>query len=380
MSEYTPKVANKPRIGVLTGYWSTNIGNAFFQLGAVYALQKAYPSAHVFPIGDQPGYWNTSAGNPPNAIDYAKHLDLDAVVILGPYVRPEMNGIVSDLIRTQHEKGAKIMVLAAGMMQYDPGTIDISRTLMKECPPHIFTTRDTETYNALGDLAEFAFDGVDVATFVSDLFPKVPSDLEPYIAVNFDQIPEPVISTDPNFSGRTDRSFEHDGKTWKIQQPKRRTELCYKHRAYIFLDSLLGLNGGPDRIDGKLVVRTDHRYNPFLMKKNYRANNIYSGDVPYSYLNIYANADLTISNRVHACVATVAYGNPAMLFTRSPRAYLLKRLGLDKIKDEPQRVDLSFLADEKAKLIDWLGARLTDMFGAPSESESPEPVSGATNG
>lgn len=369
MSKYTPKAANKPRIGVLTGYWSTNIGNAFFQLGAVYALQQAYPAAHVFPIGDQAGYWKTSTGNPPNSIDYAKHLELDALVILGPYVRPEMNGIVSDLIKTQHEKGAKIIVLAAGMMQYDPATIDISRTLMKECPPHIFTTRDSETYDALGDLAESAFDGVDVATFVSDLFPKIPSDLEPYIAVNFDQIPEPFISTDPSFSGRIDRSFEHDGKVWNIRHPKRRTELCYKHRAYIFLDSLLGLNGGPERVDGKLVVRTDHRYNPFLMKKNYRASNIYSGDVPYSYLNIYANADLTISNRVHACVATVSYGNPAMLFTRSPRAYLLKRLGLDKIKDQPQRVDLAFLADEKAKLIDWLRQRLTETFGPSTQSD-----------
>lgn len=381
MSQYHPQTAPQPRIGVLTGYWSTNIGNAFFQLGAVYALQQAYPSAHVFPIGDQAGYWNTNAGNPANSIDYAKHLDLDAVVILGPYVRPEMNGIVSDLIRTQHEKGAKIIVLAAGMMQYDPGTIELSRSLMSDCPPHIFTTRDTETYNALGDLAESAFDGVDVATFVSDLFPKVPSDLDPYIALNFDQIPEPMISTDAAYSGRVDRSFEHDGKTWSIKQPKRRTELCYKHRAYIFLDSMLGLNGGPDRIDGKMVVRTDHRYNPFLMKKNYRASNIYSGDVPYSYLNIYANADLTISNRVHACVATVCYGNPAMLFTRSPRAYLLKRLGLDKIKDQPQRVDLGFLADEKAKLIEWLRDRLTETFGPSADHEhAQKTTSGVVNG
>ncbi|MFK7759589.1 MAG: polysaccharide pyruvyl transferase family protein [Phycisphaerales bacterium] len=366
--------AKRPRIGVLTGYWSTNIGNAFFQLGAVYAIEQAYPGAHVFPIGDQAGYWNTKAGNHPDSIDYVKHLDLDAVVILGPYVRPEMTGVVSDMIRTQHEKGAKIIVLAAGMMQYDSGTVDLSRSLMKECPPHIFTSRDTETYDALGDLAEFAFDGVDVATFVSDLFPKVPTDLEPYIAMNFDQIPEPVIAKSGAFSGRVDRSFEFEGETWNVRHPKHRTELCYKHRAYIFLDSLLGLNGGPERIDGKLLVRTDHRYNPFLMKKNYRAPMMYSGDVPYSYLNIYANSDLTISNRVHACVATVAYGNPAMLFTRSPRAYLLKRLGLDKIKDEPQRVDLGFLRDEKNALIAWLGDRLRETFGEP-EAESQKVVS-----
>lgn len=380
MTDYHPKTAHTPRIGVLTGYWSTNIGNAFFQLGAVYALQKAYPQAHVFPVGDQAGYWSTSKGNPPNSIDYAKHLDLDALVILGPYIRPEMSNIVSDLIRTQHDKGAKIIVLAAGMMQYDQGTIDISRSLMKECPPHIFTTRDTETFDALGDLAEFAFDGVDVATFVSDLYPKVPTDIEPYIAMNFDQIPEPAIAPSNMFSGSVDRTFDFEDQTWNVRHPKRRTELCYKHRAYIFLDSLLGLNTGPARIDDKLIIRTDHRYNPFLMKKNYRAPMMYSGDVPYSYLNIYANADLTISNRVHACVATTAYGNPAMLFTRSPRAYLLKRLGLDRIKDEPQCVDLGFLSDEKAKLIAWLGDRLKETFGDAPVQRKQDVSSGETHG
>ncbi|GEM_PF-444374 len=359
--------APRPRIGVLTGYWSTNIGNAFFQLGAVYALEQAYPGAHVFPIGDQAGYWCTHKGNPANSLDYVKHLDLDAVVILGPYVRPEMTTIVSDMIRTQHAKGAKIIVMAAGMMSYDKGTIETSRQLMKDCPPHIFTTRDTETYEALGDLAEHAFDGVDVATFVSDVCPKVPTDLGPYVALNFDQIPEPVIAPSKDFSGRVDRSFEFEGETWNVRQPKRRTELCYKHRAYIFLDSLLGLNGAQQsKINGMDIVRTDHRYNPFLMAKNYRAPNMYTGDVPHSYLNIYANSSLTISNRVHACVATVSYGNPAMLFTRSPRAYLLKRLGLDAIKERPQRVDLDFLRKEKNALIGWLGERLTETFGESS--------------
>lgn len=356
-------VTGIPRIGVLTGYWSTNIGNAFFQLGAQYALNRAYPGAHVFLIGDQPGYWNTRKGNPSNALDYAKHLDLDAVVVLGPYVRPEMEGITGQMLRAQHRKGAKIIVLAAGMMQYDMDTIALSRRLMAECPPHIFTTRDTETFEALGDLATHAYDGVDVATFVSEVFPRVPTDLEPYMVLNFDQIPEPVIGPKEGFSGRVDRTFEFDGREWCVRQARKRTEWSYRRRAYPFLDAMLFRQPGPERVDGRLVLRTDHRYNPFLMLKSYRSPNTYVGDIPHTYLSIYANSQLTISNRVHACVATVSYGNPAMLFTRSPRAYLLKRLGLERIKDRPQRVDLAFLRREKAALISWLGDRLTETFG-----------------
>ncbi|MCC5822904.1 MAG: polysaccharide pyruvyl transferase family protein [Phycisphaerales bacterium] len=360
-----------PRIGVLTGYWSTNIGNAFFQLGAEYAINRAYPGAHVFLIGDQPGYWNTRKGNPANALDYVKHLDLDAVVVLGPYVRPEMEGITAAMLRAQHRKGAKIIVLAAGMMQYDKDTIALSRKLMSECPPHIFTTRDTETYEALGDLAAHAYDGVDVATFVSEVFPRVPTDLEPYMVLNFDQIPEPVIGPKDGFAGRVDRSFEFEGREWCVRQPQKRTEWSYRKRAYPFLDAMLFRSPRPERIDGRLVLRTDHRYNPFLMLKSYRSPNTYVGDIPHTYLSIYANSQLTISNRVHACVATVSYGNAAMLFTRSPRAYLLKRLGLESIKDRPQRVDLDFLRREKASLIAWLGDRLTDTFGpAPALAQS----------
>ena len=352
--------AGSPRIGVLTGYWSTNIGNAFFQLGAQYALEKALPGAHIFLIGDQPGYWNVAQGNPANALDYVKHLDLDAVVVLGPYVRPEMTKITAEMLRAQHKKGAKLIVMAAGMMQYDKDTIASARSLMADCPPFVFTTRDSETYDALGDLAEHAYDGIDVATFVSDLFPPIDHDLGDYMVLNFDQIPEPRIAPTGKFgTGPRTGSFDFDGTEWSFHQPRFRTEMSYKSRAYLFAEAALGLGRkGPSEIAGMKVIRTDHRYNPFMLRKSYKLPMTYAGDIPHSYLNLYANSRLTISNRVHACVATVSYGNPAMLFTRSPRAYLLKRLGLDTIKQEPNRVDMVWLRQQKTALIDWLALTL----------------------
>lgn len=363
-SDWQMPQAKSPRIGVLTGYWSTNIGNAFFQLGAQYALEQALPGAHVFLIGDQPGYWNTKEGNPANALDYVKHLDLDAVVVLGPYVRPEMTKITADMLKAQHAKGAKIIVMAAGMMKYDKDTIANARRLMADCPPFVFTTRDTETYDALGDLAEHAFDGIDVATFISDLFPPINHDLGDYMVLNFDQIPEPTLAPTNKFgTGPRTGSFSHDGTEWSFKQPKFRTEMSYKSRAYLFAEAALGIGRkGPATIDGMTVIRTDHRYNPFMLKKSYKLPMTYAGDVPQSYLNLYAHSKLTISNRVHACVATVSYGNAAMLFTRSPRAYLLKRLGLNTIKDEPNRVDMVWLRQEKTALLNWLGQTLGNQW------------------
>ena len=224
----------RPTVAVLTGYWSTNIGNSFFQLGAEWALRQALPNANIMLIGDQPGYWDTKKGNPKNALDYVAHLDLDAVVVLGPAFRPEVEGIIGGMLAKQHAKGAKIMVLAAGMMKYDPDTVARSRTMLERTPPYLFTTRDTETYEALGDIAEHAYDGIDVATFVSDLFTPTTSDLPPYVALNFDQIPEPRFV--PASAG-DEGAIEIGAGHWRYEQPGLRTELSYKSRAFLFADS-----------------------------------------------------------------------------------------------------------------------------------------------
>lgn len=344
----------RPTIGVLTGYWSTNIGNSFFQLGAAHLLRQVCPNANVFMIGDQPGYWNVSRGNPKHALDYVKHLEIDALAILGPFFRPEMWGIVGDALQAMRKKGTKLIVLAAGMMTYDDDTVAESRKLLERAHPWIFTTRDRETFDRFGDLADHAYDGVDVATFVSEIHEAVPTDLPPYVVLNFDQIPEPRFR-------KAEGGFDWRGATWIADQPRWRTSMSYRSRAFPYADALAPRAPGPTELDGLDVLRTDHRYNPFLMKKSYASPQTYVGDVPYTYLNMYANTECTFSNRVHACVATAAYGKPAMLFTRSPRAYLLNRLGMTTVKERPTTLDPDFLRDEKAKLIAWVGDRMADL-------------------
>ncbi|MFP4141596.1 MAG: polysaccharide pyruvyl transferase family protein [Phycisphaerae bacterium] len=347
----------KLNVAVLTGYWSTNVGNAFFQLGAQWALQQVLPKANVFLIGDEPGYWCVRRGNPDNALDYAAHLDIDAIALLGPFVRPEAPKIVGNLLRSVREKGIKLIILAAGMMQYDKATIQLARDLLADIRPVVFTSRDTETYESIGDLAENAYDGIDVATFVSDLFQPVPTDLPDYVTLNFDQIPEPTFVR----GSAKGTAFEWEDETWAAVHPRLRTELSYKSRAFPFLEAFLPRRQGPTKLGPYAIVRTDHRYNPFLPRRSYHDPNTYVGDIPHSYLNIYANTACTFSNRVHACVATTAYGNPAMLFTRSPRAYLLKRLGLNTIKDKPTSMDMDFLREEKQGMLAWLREKLAPL-------------------
>lgn len=43
-------------IVIAAGYWSTNIGNSFVQLGTKYLLNQLFPDKEVFLLTDQPGY------------------------------------------------------------------------------------------------------------------------------------------------------------------------------------------------------------------------------------------------------------------------------------------------------------------------------------
>jgi hypothetical protein len=345
------------RIAVMAGYWSTNIGNSFFQLGAEYLLQRIFPKDQVVLLSDQPGYWNVNVGSPANALVLLEHLPLDYVVILGPYLRPQYAKIWLQTLKVLQKKGVRILALSAGMMDYRPAAVQQYRAWLADVPPFVMTTRDAYTYEYVGDLAQHAYDGIDAAFFVSDLYEPLPVELGNYVVFNFDKVPEPEVRVGDRAVGAAvdadSVAFEFEGEGWRLRFPPLRTRLSHKYKFFPFLDAFLPASY-PERVGKRLIVRTDHRFNPFLLRKGFKGPNSFASDVPYSYLTLYANATLTLSNRVHACVATVAYGGTAMLFSKSPRARLLERVGLTAIKNEPMALDLDYLAEEKATLIGFL--------------------------
>ena len=107
------------------------------------------------------------------------------------------------------------------------------------------------------------------------------------------------------------------------------------------------------------IIRTDHRFHPHFRRKIYSQYNSFCSDLPYGYLNIYANSKLTLSDRVHACAATLAYGNSAMLFAKTNRIGLLERVGVEEITEHPVKLDLDRLEKEKKDMIAWLKEKLS---------------------
>jgi hypothetical protein len=83
--------------------------------------------------------------------------------------------------------------------------------------------------------------------------------------------------------------------------------------------------------------------------------NAVASDEPYTYLTIYAAVHLTLSDRVHACVATMAYGNKAMLFNESTRRdVLFESVGAGAIRERPCAVSRDLIDDQRGELISFL--------------------------
>ena len=348
------------KVAYIGGYWSPNIGNAFFNLGADYVLKQVFGNENVTMVFDQPAYitqWNTNKGNPPWAIDYWSHLNVDYVCLLGPVLTRAFLPIWKKTLDKLKTRGIRYMILSAGMMKYDETVIAEIKEYFKTNPPYVMTTRDTDTYDTFKDCLENIYDGVCFAFFMPDCYQPVSTDLPPLMAVNFDKIDEPYIYIDEP-EKKTDISFDFNGQTVGMKFGGLFSRLGLKTDrftdALVYAMSPLPRRKRPATIGKYTVIRTDHRFSPMFMRKVYRYDNSFCADIPHTYANIYAEAELTLSDRVHACAITLAYGNSAFLFAKTGRSALLHRVGAVDIEKHPVKIDLDYLNNEKLKMINWL--------------------------
>ncbi len=350
------------KIAHILGGWSVNIGNAFFQLAGYHLLRECFPDAEIDLIPEQPGYpsyWNRKGGNPVNHFDYVNLLKPDYLVLMGPVFRREMFSIWGHALEKLMDGGTRLVLLGVGAMTYVEADIQLYRSFLSRFRPVLMVTRDSDTFNRLGDLAENVCDGIDFAFFLSDYYPVHTIDsLANTVALNFDKLPEPriLINSVNHLSSKT---FDFAGDRWQLEFPGFRHWLAQSSRYGMFLEGMLFGGNNIEKIGRYDVMRLDHRPHPLLRAKTYRSPRTLVNDTPYPYLEIYGNAALTLTDRVHAAAAALQYGKPAMLFTSSPRVRMLDRLGLEEIFNRPVLLDKARMDDEKGKvkafLKDYLG-------------------------
>jgi len=353
------------RIAHILGNWAPNIGNAFFQLGGLHVLRKVLPTAEVMLIGEQPGYpsyWNRRGGNPRNAFDVPGHLEVDYLVLMGPVLRPEFGRIWGPSLERLAAQGTRLIILGLGSMRYEQEEMAQYRLMLRRAKPFIVTTRDSETFQLIGDLATHSYDGIDLAFFMPEVYAPVGfrGERRGTVVLNFDKIPEPTIELTSGeirdvLGTVLDASFEHDGMWWRVRFPRFRTWFAARSRYAMAIEKLCFPGNQVARIGTYEIIRPDHRAHLMIGRRAFRYPNVVVSDTPYVYAEVYSHAALTLSSRVHACVLALAYGNRAMLFSKTGRAKLLTRLGLEEIGRRPVTLAAERLRCEKEALVEFLG-------------------------
>jgi hypothetical protein len=332
-----------------SSHWASNIGNPFFTLGTKYLVESVAPQITVH-LTDWIPHRAFKLNKRERASDlrYGRYVEgVDGVILTGPMFNCKFQELFEPTFRQANENGTKIILISTGGIDYSDEEIDHCRTVLKKYRPYILTTRDRDTFDNYSDLAEHAYDGICTAWFVADYYPGYPTPaLEPYITLTFDANPEPHIELGA-FGGGDSTTFSQvriesvpHGTRGKIMRLLQRN-----------FDKRLGEFN---------ILRPCHGV---LNKANWRLffkPNSFVSQTPFGYLNIYRNSNLTVTDRLHACVATLAYGNPARLLIRSKRARLLDRMGVADAMEKIVRVDMDRLNHEKKAVSEWLREALVE--------------------
>lgn len=346
-------------VAMVYGFWGQNIGNAFFNIGGRWILGQMFPDHRIVEIQDQPGYRTFNKkrrGNPKNDIGLLKHLDVDYLVLQGPMLTTSFGALWEDTLEALARKGTKFIYLSAAFFHYNQEEFDAACRILRKYPPAIISTRDSETFEQIQGLAPHTYRGIDSAFFVPKAYQPPKLDIGPYITVNFDQYPEPniTLTNEALEPAKFDRVVEALGKNWGLTQPKLQMRFSKAGQWQCYLGALIDRRKLPAQIGGYTIVRPEHRVNPDLTWKIYSQPNGLSSDEPFTYFTIYSQTSLTLSDRVHACVATLAYGNPAMLMHPTPRGYLFNRVGMNEIRSKPMSLDPGYLEQERCQQVEYL--------------------------
>lgn len=256
------------RVLILNGCWSPNIGNAFVNLGTEQIVKRAFGECEIIYSADVANKWFFEQGTfgkqySANSFNITKYMNVDLVVWGGMVLTKYNFQLAQNIFLEFSRRDIPIIFLGAGADEYTLEEAEYVARCLKQLKYVAIITRDDTTYEMFSKYEFLKWrivQGIDAAFFVSDCsIPKL--DIKKYDVECFDRIPTPYIL--------------HDEK-----------EVIYTHHDCF----------------GTLPVRYMNQKNTVI------------SELPYDYLTIYKNVDTTYAERVHACIATIAFGNRAMLF------------------------------------------------------------------
>lgn len=309
---------------ILLETWKANIGNSFIDIGSEeslreaglnitavgglqkyqipYSLHRNRDFIKQFIMKAPTGWLEKFIGrykyrkmgclifddiNTANMFDLEEYIDTDYVCVSGCILNNYLTNQFKCLIKLK-EKGVKIILNGVSGSDYDKFEYETTSRFLSKLKPDIFISRDPETFLKYSKFAEESYNGIDCGFFVSEAYSPVKLKRS-YVVYNFDKLKEPKIKKFSN------------------------------------------------------IVRTHHT--PYSFKRRWsKEENVFISDKPEDYFNIYANAQAVFTDRVHACVASKAFGTRYKFYYITPRAKLLERVENSNLKKEKEQ-QVKFLRD-----------------------------------
>lgn len=338
------------KIGLFTSVYFNNIGNGFIDLGAEETLKRAMPQGaeliklsqcanfaaslgfsfmikenilvrwlweHLVQHFEKPIHDRTySAISTLDVFSPAKIAKLDYLILPGCILTESFFTIYGKLLTEKIKQGCKLIFLGASGNYYTKKEVAVVSKWLEQLKPYAIMFRDSVAYEHYKSFTQNAYNGIDNVFFVNLLnLPKVETTIDPYAVLNFD-IP-------------------------KHNPIKQRLVNELKDRQ---------------------IVYTDHKPYPYIKVSKLAKQNVMCSDYPLDYLFIYRNVKETYSDRVHACIPTLSFGNKAQLFSDSPRIALFENVGIiiEEMKKKPIALDPDHLKELQDAQIKYLSALLQD--------------------
>jgi hypothetical protein len=204
------------------------------------------------------------------------------------------------ILRKVRSENIPLILLGAGGGDYSDSTQRYVRQFTDEVEPAAIITRDSTAYNCYSDEAKYTSDGIDNAFFINEWYDPPSSDVD-YDVATFDK-------TNPDVDSERDIIYSDH---YPFEQPY--GNLWQKFKKHM-------------------------KQRRIFDRKNY-----FLSDTLEDYLFLYSNARVTYSDRIHACVPTLAYGNRAQFTFDTPRGELFEKVISDDIHSDPVSLDNSLI-------------------------------------
>lgn len=305
--------------------WKTNMGEEVLAKGALTTLERAFPDAEIVEnsgwmrkvvgMKEDGGLVNfvrdavglprsTKAFMRENATNLLELYDPDVVVIPGPSLHPEVYGAFGDVIAGE----TPTLLLGTGSPRYDEETVAKTRAMIRAITVDAAIVRN-ERATTYADVIDELHLGIDNGFFIDDWYTPPDFD-EELTAITYDKSAEP---DDIAESGRVIRPH---------------------HTPFGMLY--------PDFLRRFFATGWSEDW--------YRDEHWFASDTLRDYLDVYGNADVTYTDRLHACVPTLAYGNEAIFDRETPRKGVLDREFVNE-RDGRLTVDRAALTERKSEQV-----------------------------